>query len=134
VLLDRGLPVIGVQFGGGADHTNSRDPLTKFANKRAEMWGGIKAALPSLAIVDEVPGLDITLVDELTAPTYDYNVREEIVLESKKDMKRRGVPSPNVADALALTYAYPSFTTSDAGYEHPPEIDYNPFSDERILV
>ena len=31
----------------------------------------------------------------------------KLQLESKKDMKARGVPSPNRADALALTFAYP---------------------------
>jgi hypothetical protein len=134
ILQDRGEPVIGVQFGGSADQTNSRDPMTKYANKRAEMHGAVKAALPSLCIVESVKGADYSLPEELSSPTYDYNVREEIVLESKKAMKMRGVPSPNVADALALTYAYPALTLEAAGGDRPPEQDYNPFSDERILA
>ena len=35
------------------------------------------------------------------------NSKGEILLEKKEDMKRRGLPSPNEADALALTFAYP---------------------------
>jgi hypothetical protein len=131
VLLDRGEPVIGVQFGGGADQSNLRDPATRYANKRAEMWGAVRAALPTLSIPAEVPGADNTLPQELSAPTYDYTIRDELKLESKKDMKRRGVPSPNVADALALTYAYPALSLYEA-VERPLETDYNPFSDERI--
>ena len=133
VLLERGAPVIGVQFGGRADQTNLRDPATKYANKRAEMWGGVRGALSTLCIPESVKGIDHTLVDELVAPTYDFNVREEIVLESKREMKRRGVASPNVADALALTYAYPSFSTPTV-IERAPQTDYDPFSDERIMA
>ena len=133
VLAERGEPVIGVQFGSGADQSNLHDPLTKYGNKRAEMWGAVRHALRNLSIHDTVPMQDTTLTRELAAPTYDYNVREEIVLESKKDMKRRGLASPNAADALALTYAYPAFSVELGSFDRPPEIDYNPFSDERIM-
>jgi hypothetical protein len=54
-------------------------------------------------------GENITLIDELTGPTYALNKAEAIQLESKKEMRSRGIPSPNVADALACTFAYPSF-------------------------
>lgn len=133
ILHDRGEPVIGVQFGGGADQSNIRNPLTKYANKRAEMWGAVREALNSLCIIDSIPEQEATLVDELTGPSYDYNMREEIVLESKKDMKRRGVASPNLADALALTYAYPAFTLESSDIDIPVTSDYNPYTNERIF-
>jgi hypothetical protein len=122
--LQIGLPAIGIDFGAGADNTNTEDPLVKYGNKRAEIWGALRAALPRLCIVSQVR--DIDLVTELTSPTYDFNIRERIVLESKKDMKRRGVQSPNVADALALTYAYPVLDTSWRAPQ-PAKHDYNPF-------
>lgn len=131
ILNDRGLPVYEVQFGAKADQVNLEDPLTKYANKRAEIWGATRHSLQSgLCIPEEVRGAETSLVEELSAPTYDYNVRDEIVLESKKDMKRRGVASPNVADALALTFAYPSFAMPAYAPEVPMQSDYNPF--ERI--
>jgi hypothetical protein len=37
---------------------------------------------------------------------YTYNAANALMLEPKADMKRRGVPSPDVADAFALTFAY----------------------------
>ena len=37
---------------------------------------------------------------------YAYNAANALLLEPKADMKRRGVPSPDVADAFALTFAY----------------------------
>lgn len=129
VLQARGLPVFGVQFGGKSDNLNTKNPMVKYANKRAEMWGAVKEALDILCLPEKVAGSEVGLVDELCAPTYDYNVRDEIVLESKKDMARRGVASPNVADALALTYAYPSFAQPNLGYEIPPVMETDPFED-----
>lgn len=128
------LPVIGVDFGGGAQQANQRDPLVKYANRRVEMWGAVRDALSSLCL-PLTPGLDPKLEDELCAPTYDFNVREQIVLESKKDMARRGLPSPNVADALALTYAYPSLDIADAhGAEVPVHGEYNPYDRSLLNV
>jgi hypothetical protein len=45
------------------------------------------------------------LIDELTAPTYDFTHLGKRVVESKDELKKRGVPSPNLADALLLTFA-----------------------------
>jgi hypothetical protein len=44
------------------------------------------------------------LRDQLISPEYDYNLRGELHLEKKSDMKRRGVASPDIADALALKF------------------------------
>lgn len=122
-------PVYGIDFGSKPLHSDPSEPNVKYANRRAEMWGSVRKALPSLAIPSEVMGND--LVAELTGPTYDYNVRDEIVLESKKDMKARGLASPNVADALALTYAMPfldvaGFSTSVV----PAQTEYDPYAPE----
>lgn len=38
---------------------------------------------------------------------YDYNADNAVMLERKVYIKRRGVPSLDVTDALALTFAYP---------------------------
>lgn len=45
------------------------------------------------------------LVGELSAPTYEFNRLGKRVVEKKEDMKKRGVPSPNLADAFLLTLA-----------------------------
>ena len=60
---------------------------------------------------------------------YGYNIRQEIQLESKKDMKPRGLALPDNGDALALTFAYDVRPSSIAGGEHSrPKIlwDYDP--------
>ena len=78
-----------------------------------------------------------TLVDELVAPNFGLNGKEAIQLESKKEMRRRGVPSPNCADALACTFAYPSFEyVAPIGEDRlkpaVADAEYNPFSHAAI--
>jgi hypothetical protein len=130
-------PVIAVDFGSKSDGVNE-DRGVKYANKRAEIWGGLKDWLTYGAIVERVKGLEVTLVDELTAPNFALNIREEIQLEGKKEMRRRGVPSPNIADALATTFAFPAlgveFESVMNTYAPAYVPDYNPYSRERMTA
>lgn len=72
-------------------------------NKRAEMW---KASRDWLKEGGSIPN-DQVLCDDLTAPQTVPRMDGKLQLESKKDMKGRGVPSPGRGDALALSFAYP---------------------------
>ena len=47
------------------------------------------------------------LMTDLTGPEASINRRGKLQLESKDDMKKRGLASPNFGDALALTFAQP---------------------------
>ena len=44
---------------------------------------------------------------DLTGPGFRHNNRDQLVLESKEDMAKRGLASPDDGDALALTFARP---------------------------
>jgi hypothetical protein len=50
-------------------------------------------------------------------------------------MRKRGVKSPNLADALACTFAFPVFIPSASDRELPPAFtpDYNPYQQEMML-
>lgn len=72
-------------------------------NKRAEMYKLARDWLKEGGALPEDPQLR----DELTAPEIVPRVDGKIQIESKKDMKARGIPSPNRADALILSFAYP---------------------------
>jgi hypothetical protein len=85
--------VIDVQFGG-----ESPDP--RYANMRAFMWGRCRDWLAHGAI-DQIADLET----DLTGPSYFHDKRDRLVLESKEDMKKRGLDSPDDGDALALTFA-----------------------------
>jgi len=107
------MPVIDVQFGAKADRLADGDDAATYANKRAEMWGMMRQWLKGGAVV-----ADPDLKADLTSVEYGYVLRDgkdAILLESKADLKRRGLASPDMADALALTFAYPVQPNSHAG-------------------
>lgn len=72
-------------------------------NKRSEMW---KMARDWLREGGSIPK-DPQLHEELISPETIARTDGKIQLESKKDMKSRGLSSPNRADALVLSFAYP---------------------------
>lgn len=78
------------------------DPIT-YALPRDEWWSRMKAWLPTADIPPEAR----QLYEDLIGPQYSYDQRMRIRLEKKEDMKKRGLPSPDYADALALTFAFP---------------------------
>lgn len=84
-----------VQFGGA-----SSDP--GMLNKRGEMWNATKEWLKQGGSLD-----DQQTADELSAPEYKVRLDGRIVLEDKGELKKRAGISPNRADALALTFAFP---------------------------
>lgn len=128
------LPVIGVDFGSSPDGILVDG--TKYANKRAEIWGAMREWLNGGVIVDKIKGMDLSLVDELSSPGYGLNAKEHLQLESKKDMRRRGAASPNIADALACTFAMVEWSPSEQRQldDQKPKVaeDYNPFERSRI--
>jgi len=132
------LPVIDVQFGASPDDYDNHGE--HYRNKRAEIWGAMRRWLPTGSIPAMPTGENVTLMDELCAPNYSmvpFRGEECIILEGKKEMRTRGVPSPNVADALACTFAFPVFEPVSPVLEVPkPTVapDYDPFSYEAIFA
>lgn len=74
----------------------------QFLNKRAEMWWNLRDWLGSGAAIPDL----VELKQDLAAPTYKFTASDKIQLESKDDLKARGLPSPDLGDALALTFAH----------------------------
>lgn len=72
-------------------------------NKRAEMWQSARNWIKSGGSIP----IDPALRDELQSPELVPRLDGKIQIEAKHHMKERGVPSPNRADALALSFAYP---------------------------
>jgi hypothetical protein len=101
--------VVGVNFGGAPRQPPPSDsngkPLPGPKNRRAEMWWNSRDWL-----ADEL-GADIPDLDSLQAdacgPGYKYDANQMVLLESKEDMRKRGVRSPDEWDAVALTFAEP---------------------------
>jgi phage terminase large subunit len=95
-LRELGLPAIGINV--------SESPAMKSAymNLRSELWGKMKSWLEQRGCV--LPKNDDLLAD-LTAPRYTFNSTGKMRVESKEEMKKRGLPSPDLADACILTLA-----------------------------
>jgi hypothetical protein len=88
--------VIEVDFGKSAQDEE------RFRRKREEMWARMKDWLSIGCLPDEN-----RLRDDLTTPQYTYTIKNQLALESKKDIRSRGGASPDYADALAMTFAGP---------------------------
>lgn len=128
------LHVFDINFGAGADLADMLARGERYANKRAEMWGAMRAWLEGGAIEDANE-----LEEQLVGPQYGMIDRKDgtfIQLERKQDMKSRGMPSPDWADALALTFALPVVANVMAGRIGPVDnlfhTEYDPFSAERM--
>lgn len=119
-----------IQFGGRDDVGGwaTGNDGERYKNKRAAMWGAMRAWIRSGGALPNDPELKAQLI----GPTYTFTIKNEIQLESKEDMMRRGVESPDRADALALTFAYPLAAHARAGGEHrqAPAVayEYDPFN------
>jgi hypothetical protein len=124
-------PVYEVQFGGKADRNiQTASGAVAYANKRAEMWGLMRDWLE----VGMLPN-DNELRDDLTGVEYGYTMQggiDKIQLERKEDMRRRGLASPDHADALCLTFAYPvqpsDHTAAFSGRKSQHQVQYDPMA------
>lgn len=98
-------------------------PDTGCLNMRAYMWKGARDWLKSGGAIENDQELYHDLVSTETVPRFDGKIQ----LESKEDMKRRGQPSPNCADALALSFAMP---VAKRKHAHNPAAvrEHNPYT------
>ena len=125
VLTHAGYPVVGINFGNSPVF----DPLL-YRYRSDEMWGRMKEKIKSDLILPKHPSMRavighnggppldeeddmqgegavaVKLFAELTQREFGYTLAgNKVHLETKKDMKSRGLNSPDIADALALNYA-----------------------------
>lgn len=88
--------VTPINFGETANRPD------RFVNRRAEMWSEMRDWLAGASIPN-----DDLLIRDLSGPKYGWDSDGRLKLETKEKMRDRGVPSPDSADALALTFALP---------------------------
>jgi hypothetical protein len=119
--------VDGVGVGGGVidrlrhmGYTNVEDVNVgrkahddrKYANHRAEIYDRLRAWLKKDASIHDNFSHKQEFEDDVTSITYTYDNRGRIKLDSKDDLKAKGLPSPDIADAVALTFSQ-QFPTYD---------------------
>ena len=89
-----GHDIMEVNFGG-------RATKPEYINKRTEIWFEMR---DWIAQGGAIPN-DSALKQDLASPTYSFNASNQKVLESKDEIKKRIKRSPDIADALAVTFA-----------------------------
>ncbi len=132
-----GIDCVEVQFGSKATPSlaQSNREKARYANKRAEIWGSLRDWLRGGALPE-----DPQLIEELCAPMYSISAEDVIALERKDSMTERGAPSPDIADALACTFAINSafYDSRDVGlYNNLLDLDLeseNPYSGVRSYM
>lgn len=88
------LPIMEVTASGTAPDFKT------YANVRAQLWGEMKHWLAYADLPNNQE-----LRDSLVAINYGFNNKMQILLEAKKEMKKRGKASPDIPDALSFTFA-----------------------------
>jgi len=108
------LPVSAINVG---EKASKRDV---YANSKAELWWMTKdfythgdCSMPDDRVFRK-------LGTELSTPEYEYTVSGKIKIEGKRDLTKRGVSSPNLADAMVLTFASPGFFDTAVYEDEPP--------------
>lgn len=124
-LIAMGHSPIAVQF-----HAPAVDERI-YKNRRAEMWLKMAEWVKRGGALPKIP----ELVGELTVPTYTF-VNGRFLMEDKDLVKQRLGRSPDLADALALTFAIPEMPTeahlpSRARNSGKTRSDWNPVSKKR---
>jgi phage terminase large subunit len=120
-----GFAIYGFNAGGGVVHPDHNYMVGKtngdmFHNIKAQAWWNLRdrfykthRAIHDGAVYDpselislssDLPHLD-KLMAELSRPRVDYGDTGKVKVESKKDMAKRQIPSPNLADALVMCFA-----------------------------
>lgn len=122
-LRQMGFDVYDIHFGEKALNSG------QFRNRAAEMWYRMRQWLLAGGAIKDHPDLR----DQLTGRLFDHDDKDRLVLERKKDMRKRGLGSPDWADALALTFAVSTLPRTDRAprrqrpHSHNAlEWDYNP--------
>lgn len=97
---EQGYPVNDMQAGGGA-----KDPK-RFINARAEWYWELRTAFENDEI--DLDPTDEELAAQLSSLRYIFTRRGQIQIESKDDMRKRGMPSPDRADGVMLSHSEPN--------------------------
>jgi hypothetical protein len=102
-----GSVINAVNFGGKpiepAPYDETGRPAGGPANRRAELYVNLRKALEGRFSLPD----STSLQGDLTSIGYKFTSDGRLLLEAKEDMRRRGVPSPDEADAVALCFTEP---------------------------
>ncbi len=88
----------------GVDVRRTANDKVRFGNLRAELWWEMRDWLYQADLPVQIPDSDELEID-LCSLGYKYRSNGQLLIESKEDAKARGLRSPDLADALMMTFA-----------------------------
>lgn len=102
------------------------------ARMRDELWWRARLWFEAKDVC--IPHGCEALILELASPTYEPNSSGKVVIEGKKDMAKRGVRSPDLADSFNLTFAVPevAYRIEQPNYQGQVKVAYDPFSRQHL--
>lgn len=119
-ILCTGFNAGGAVFEPDEFYTQDKKNGDMFANIKAQAWwllrdrfyktwraieyGDVYSEDEMISLSSDIQGLEY-LKAELSRPRVDHDNNGKVRVESKKDMRKRGIPSPNKADALVMCFA-----------------------------
>jgi hypothetical protein len=99
---EAGHPIVTAQVQGVVVGSAPQDKV-QFLNLRAELYWALREAFRTGAA--DIDPADEELQAQLASIRYEITSKGQIKIESKDDMKARGLPSPDRADSYMLTFA-----------------------------
>jgi hypothetical protein len=93
-LNELGWPCTAVNVGETSSDTE------KYVNLKAELYWGLADRVRE----GDIGGLDDEQIQQLSTIRYEHTARGQVKIESKEDMVKRGVPSPDEAEAVMLAF------------------------------
>jgi hypothetical protein len=116
--------------------SSSSSDITKYDRLRDELWCKIRDncllglySFPDIKPIGETESLGQQLASELATVRYKFNAHGGYVVEAKKDLKARGIASPNIADALGLTEYFSNDATRVFGKKKEEETPKHNYRD-----
>lgn len=94
---------MGFSMVEGINVGRSANDKERYANLRAELWDAMKQWLMQNELPVQIPD-DDELHGALCSLGFKYRSNEQLLIEGKDDLRARGMPSPDEADALSLTF------------------------------
>jgi len=102
----------------GVNVSSASSDISKYDRLRDELWLRVRDkcmrqqySFPTSKAYGDVLSMGQMLANELASLRYSFNPHGGYKVESKKDAKKRGIPSPNIADGVCLTEYFNAYTT-----------------------
>lgn len=121
-VVDR-LQEMGYDCVEGVNVARSANDKVRFGNQRAELWSAMRDWFTGELDVD-IPD-DDELHRDLCSLGYKHRSNGQMLIESKDELKKRGLPSPDIGDALSLTFTLGQHPYGQNIFRPPAHPNYN---------